>query len=79
LVEEGVYWSVDLLARRVLRVRWGDDELRGESVPVPSWDALERQHDAFLAAVRGERAYPVPGTEAQAVLALAERIRQVMT
>ena len=73
--EEGVYWSIDLLARTCLRVRWGSGALDGEPVPVPSGDQIEREHQAFLAAVRGERAFPVPGHEAVAAMELAAAVR----
>lgn len=75
LVEEGVYWSVDLLKRTVTRVRWGAGDLDGEAVAVPEADALSREHDAFLRAVRGEAPYPCPGTDGLAALALAEQVR----
>ena len=75
VVEEGVYWSVDLAARTVARVRWGEGRLDPEPVAVPEGDALVREHAAFLAAVRGEATFPVPGSEALAVMALAEVVR----
>ena len=74
LFEDGLYWSVDLLAGRITRVRWGEQELSGEPVPVPSGDALSREHRAFLAMVRGETEAAVSGRDALAVLELAEQI-----
>lgn len=74
LVEDGVYWSVDLHARTVLRVRWGEGDLEAEPVAVPAGDPLAREHEAFLAAVRGEAAFPVPGAEALRALGLAEAV-----
>jgi predicted dehydrogenase len=50
----------------------------GEAVPVPEGDALEREHDAFLAAVRGDGPFPVPGSEALAVLELCEAVREAL-
>lgn len=79
LVEDGLYWSIDLRARTVQRVRWGEGVLSAEAVAVPPGDALSRQHDAFLAAVRGQAPYLVPGAEALEVLELAERVRAAMT
>jgi predicted dehydrogenase len=75
LFEDGIYWSVDLLEGRVTRVRWGEQELSGEPVPVAPGDALEREQDAFLAMVRGEEPARISGLDALAVLELAEVIR----
>ena len=77
LFEDGIYWSVDLLAGRITRVRWGEQELSGEPVSVPLGDALEREHQSFLAMVRGETSAEVSGSDALRVLQLAESIRQV--
>jgi len=79
LVEDGVYWSVDLLAGRATRVRWGEGELDGEEVPVPAGDALTAEHEAFLQAVRGDGPYPVPGAEAVRVLRIIEAVREALT
>jgi predicted dehydrogenase len=76
LIEEGTYWSADLRARSLHRVRWGDRKLDPEPVPVPDIDAIEAEQSAFLAAVRGEADYPCPGSEALAALALADQIRR---
>ena len=78
LVADGHYWSVDLGARRVTRVRWGDGELNGEDLPVADEDALERQLSAFLGAVRGERPYPVPGADGLAAMELAASVRAAL-
>lgn len=75
LVGPGVYWSLDLLGRKVHRVRWGEGKLDEEAVPVPQGDPLEREHAAFLDAVRERGPFPVPGTEAVRVIELAERVR----
>lgn len=78
LVEDGEYWSLDLLAHRVTRVRWGVGRLDGEPVPVPAGDALVDQHADFLAAVRGGGPMPVPGAEALRVMAVIEAIRAAL-
>lgn len=75
LFEDGLYWSVDLRARTVQKVRWGSGALVAEPVEVPPGDALRNEHAAFLAAVRGEAPFPVPGAEALEVLTLAARVR----
>ena len=74
LFEDGIYWSVDLLKHRITRVRWGEQELSGEPVPVPPGDALQREHESFLQLVRGQPA-EVSGTDALEVLSLSEQIR----
>jgi predicted dehydrogenase len=83
LFEDGQYWSLDLLHRAAFRSRWGQGEqgveLQGEPLPVPAGDALQGEHAAFLAAVRGEAPYPVPGPEALAVLELAEQVRGALS
>jgi len=78
LVEEGTYWSADLRARTLHRVRWGEQQLAPEPVPVPPADAIVAQLDAFLSAVRGEEDYPCPGSEALAALSLADQIRRAL-
>lgn len=78
LVDDGQYWSVDLLARSVMRVRWGAGELEGEPVAVPEGDALRDQHGDFLAAVRSGGPMPVPGAEAVRVLEVIEVIRAAL-
>jgi predicted dehydrogenase len=78
LVEPGVYWSVDLLARTVTRVDWGTGDLTGSSVAVPNEDALEREHDAFFAAVRGEAAFDPDGAAGVRALELAAVVRRAL-
>jgi predicted dehydrogenase len=78
LVEDGVYWSVDLLARAVQRVDWGRGALEAVDVPVPAGDPLEREHDAFLAAVRGDAPFVSTGREAVEALELAARVRDAI-
>lgn len=82
LFEPGSYWSVDLLGKTAHRVDWGGAEqaldLAPVPVPVPPADALERQLDAFLAAVRGERPFPVPGTEALRALELVAAVQAAL-
>lgn len=68
------YWSIDLKERQVVRVEWGG-ELRETVVPVPTVDALGAEIAAFLAAVRGERPYPVPGADALRAIELAAWVR----
>lgn len=75
LIEDGLYWSADLAAGTVSRVRWGDGALDVEPVEVQAGDALSREHAAFFAAVRGEGPYVVSGPEALDVLRLAEAVR----
>ena len=74
VADDGTYWSVDLAARAAARVRWGEGDLDAEPLTVGSADALESMIDAFLAAVRGERAYPVSGREGLAALSLARAV-----
>lgn len=78
LVESGCYWSADLHSRTLHRVRWGEQDLTPEPIPVPSLDAIECEQNAFLAAVRGEADYPCPGADAVAAIALAEQIRRAL-
>ena len=78
LVEAGVYWSVDLLAKTVHRVAWGDGTLDAEPIPVTEGDALQSEHDAFLAHVRGEAPFPVRGTDGLAVLQWTDEVRDAI-
>ena len=78
LFEDGIYWSVDLLQNRITRVRWGEQELSGEPVPVPTGDALQREHESFLQLVRGQSQAEVSGQDAMEVLSLSERIREAV-
>ncbi len=78
VVSEGVYWSADLAGRTLTRVRWGEGELEGERIAVAPEDPLQREHAAFLAAVRGEAPFPVPGAEGLAALQLAAAVRAAL-
>lgn len=78
VVENGVYWTIDLDARKVHRVPWGEHQLDADPVAVLQHDPLTAEHDAFLAAVRGQGPYPCNGTDALAALELAARIRSAM-
>jgi predicted dehydrogenase len=53
LFEDGRYWSLDLQQRQAHRVDWtgasAAADLASQPVPVPATDALEAEHDAFLA------------------------------
>jgi predicted dehydrogenase len=75
LVEPGVYWSVDLLARTAHRVDWGSGELAAEPLDVPEGDSLGREHDAWLAHVRGEAPFVVSGAEALATMRWIEAVQ----
>ena len=79
LIEPGLYWSVDLHGRSVTAVRWGEGALSGEPVAVPAGDALERELDAFLAAVRGEGPWRCTGQEGLAAIALVEQVRAALS
>jgi len=82
LFAPGRYWSLDLLHKAAHRVDWEGAtqaaDLAPQPVPVFAADALEREHAAFLAAVRGERAYPVSGPEALRVLELVDAIQRAV-
>jgi len=75
LVEQGVYWTVDLANHQIQRVPWGEGGLGATEVPVPDGDALTRQHQAFLDAVRGTARFPCSGAEGLAAVDIADRIR----
>jgi predicted dehydrogenase len=75
VVENGTYWSLDLLHRSAKRVDWSDGQLVPQSIDVPKWDPLTRQHTAFLDSVRGQICICARGEEAVAALRLGERIR----
>lgn len=82
LFAPGRYWSIDLLARKAHTVAWegaeGPADLAPTPLPVPQADALESELDTFLAAVRGERAFPVSGEQAVAALTLVERVQAAL-
>lgn len=78
LVEPGLYWSADLRARTLTRVRWGEGTLTPEPVDVSSSDPIFSEQAAFFAAVRGEAPYVCSGAEALAALTLADRIRAAL-
>ena len=78
LFEDGIYWSVDLLKNQITRVRWGEQELNGEPVPVPMGDALQREHASFLQLVQGQAQAEVSGQDALEVLLLSEKIREAV-
>ena len=70
----GAYWSLDLRERKAARVGWADGLVEAPFV-VPTRDPLGEEIASFLAAVRGEGPYRVPGPEAVAALELAEAVR----
>ncbi len=70
------YWSLDLARRTARVVPWGRQDLGAREVEVPPTDALASMVDAFLAAVRGERPYPVSGPEGLAALELARDVAE---
>lgn len=82
LFAPGHYWSLDLLQRQAHRVAWegavGAEDLAATPLHVDQADALQAQHDAFLAAVRGQSPFMVPGEEAVAVLELVDAVRALV-
>jgi predicted dehydrogenase len=78
VVEPGVYWTIDLDAGEIQRVPWGEQQLEASPIPVPDTDPVTAEHDAFLAAVRGDGPFLCTGAEALAALELADRIRRAM-
>jgi predicted dehydrogenase len=72
------YWSVDLGNHRVERVPWGSGDLRATEVALSDDDALVSEHDAFLAAVRQQDAFPVPSAHGLRAVALTERVLEAM-
>ena len=78
VVSEGGYWSVDLRARTVVQVRWGEGELTGEPLPVSQEDALERELDAFVAFVRQERSFVVPGSVGLEAMSVVAQVRAAL-
>ncbi len=72
------YWSLDLGLRRAERVAWADGSLEAKPVPVPAIDALEAEHAAFLAHVRGEQPYPLSAHDGLAALELALQVNRSM-
>ena len=75
---DGAYVSIDLKDRVAARVGWGGGGLVEERVEVPVRDPLGDEVAAFLAAVRGEGPYVVPGTDGLRALELAFRIRDAI-
>lgn len=74
--EPGRYWSLDLHKRQAKTQTWpGEPE---GLLSLGDSDPLTAEHEAFLAAVRGDGPFVCTGTEALAALALAERIRQCL-
>lgn len=76
LFAEGAYWSLDLLQRQAHAIDGADPSLSPTRLPLPAQDALDAEHEAFLAAVRGEAPFPCAGPEAMEVLELVQRVRE---
>lgn len=76
LFADGRYWSLDLLQRQAHAVDGADPALIPTRLALPERDALDAEHDAFLAAVRDEAPFPSGGAEALAVLELVQRLRE---
>lgn len=75
LFADRAYWSLDLLGGQAHALDGGDPELRPRALVAPTTDALDAEHEAFLAAVRGEAPFVSTGNEAVAVLDLVQRVR----
>jgi len=73
------YYSLDLGRRTAARVRYQEGELDAEAVPVRPQDALEAIQGEFLAAVRGEGAFPVPLAAGRAAVEVAARVTAATT
>jgi predicted dehydrogenase len=78
VIEAGMYWTLDLDKAQIQRIPWGEQRLDAEPIEVVKTDAITAEHDAFLAAVRGEGPYLCTGSEALAALELADRIRAAL-
>lgn len=76
LFEADRYTSLDLLLGRAHQVHGADPALTPVPLDAPPGDALDAELDSFLAAVRGERPFPVPGEEALAAMRWAEEVRR---
>ncbi len=78
VVCEEDYWSLDLLNHTAEHVFWRENARQKRDIPVLDRDPLWCMHDAFLGAVRGERVFPVPGSEAAEAVVLALRIGETI-
>ncbi len=71
----GQYWSLDLQHRTGKHTLWGAPPT---PMSIPAIDPLKAEHDAFLNAVRGERAFPCSGQEGLRALRLADKVRRCL-
>jgi len=71
----GQYWSLDLQRRTGKHTLWGEPPT---TMPIPAIDPLQAEHDAFLNAVRGTRAFPCSGKDGLRALRLADQVRQCL-
>ncbi len=77
LFEPGRYWSLDLVAQTAKVLQWTPGERPGSPValPVDARDALDTEHDAFLAMVRTGTPFPVGPADGLAAVRLTEAVR----
>lgn len=71
------YWSLDLLQRRAHCVRWAEG-LEEQPQEPPSWDALRRELEVFLDAVRSGAPFPIDGLAGQRAVEVAAAIKAAM-
>jgi predicted dehydrogenase len=72
------YWSIDLATGEAHVVNWQSGNLTPVILDPGTGDAIERFHEAFLAAVRGEGPFPCPAVDGARVVDLLARIRRVV-
>jgi predicted dehydrogenase len=69
------YWSLDLKDRAAARVAWAGGGVAEVREGVPDRDPLGSEVAAFVAAVRGDAPFRVPGSDGLRALELAEAVR----
>ena len=72
------YWRLDLGNHAATVMAWKDQTMDEQHLLIPQEDALRSEHTAFLGAVREQRPFPCPGSEALQALQLAQRIRECL-
>lgn len=70
----GEYWSLDLAGGRAECIPWGESVGVARIVPLPPGDALDAEHEAFLAFARKEAPFPVSAAEGLRAMVLASAV-----
>ena len=72
------YWTLDATAGKVERLLWAGGASQASTLALGADDALDAEHDALLATVRGERPFPISPLQGLQAVEFAHRVIQAI-